>query len=238
MTASADPTRRTRGRPPKSGAEQQEVRLRLLAATRATFARTGYHGLSVELVLAEAGLSRPTFYKYFRSLEEPVDLVLAEVNQQLVDSLIRVTLEATGVFNKLEAALLAWRDWGLALGPLLQPLFAELHDPHSPASRHRQQTLAVLAENLGTLIEMMGRARPSRLQLDALINSVEYLGYRYHLETPGDAASWQETREAMLRIALGLLGSADDWSQVLPAARPPSLDVSRNPPTTRPDPQP
>jgi hypothetical protein len=96
---------------------------------------------------------------------------------------------------------------------MLRTLFSELHDKHSPASRHRLRTLAVLAENLGGLIEALGRERPSRLQLDALINGIEYLGYRYHLETLADAASWKETRDAMLRLTFGLLGSQADWAE-------------------------
>lgn len=204
---------RTRGRPPKTEADLQEMRRRIINATRTVFAEKGYHDLSVELVLTESKLSRPTFYKYFRSTEEPIEQVLAEVNQQLIDSLIKAVAEAPDDISKLDAGLIAWRDWGSTLGPMLKTLFAELHDKHSPASRHRRQTLAILAENLGALIEAMGRARPSRLQLDALIYGIEYLGYRYHLETPADAASWQETRDAMLRIAIGLLATEADWAQ-------------------------
>ncbi len=62
---------RPRGRPPKSAAEHGLVLRALLNATRAVFARGGYRGLSVELVLAEAGpLPRPTFYRYFRSMDD------------------------------------------------------------------------------------------------------------------------------------------------------------------------
>lgn len=213
MSSTIERGPKTLGRPPKTEADVQQMRRRIIDATRAVFAEKGYHDLSVELVLIESKLSRPTFYKYFRSTEEPIKQVLAEVNQQLIDALIKAVVEAPDPIGKLDAALVAWRDWGTALGPMLKTLFSELHDKHSPASRHRLHTLKILAENLGTLIHALGRERPSRLQLDALINGIEYLGYRYHLETPADTVSWKETRDAMLRMAIGLLASQADWSE-------------------------
>ncbi|MDO9175957.1 MAG: TetR/AcrR family transcriptional regulator, partial [Actinomycetota bacterium] len=196
-------------------------------ATRAVFTRVGYHGLSVELVIAEAGLSRPTFYKYFRSTGEPIDLVLAGVNNQLIDAVLAAVDGPADPFGKVEAALMAWRHWGDALGPMLRPLFSELRDPHSPASRHRERTLEILANRCGDLFESLGRVRPSRLQIDALLNGAEYLGYRFHLESPRDEASWQATRAAMLRLALAMIGTAADWAMAVPLAR--ALNVTLDP---------
>ena len=136
--------RRSRGRPPKTEAEVDLVRTRVLAATRTVFADVGYHGLSVELVLHEAGVSRPTFYKYFRSLDEVVERLLAEVNQDLVARLLSALASASEPFAKVEAAVLAWRQWGEDLGAFLRPFFAELHDRTSPVGRHRERTLELL----------------------------------------------------------------------------------------------
>ncbi len=189
------------------------------------FAQTGYHGLSVERVLEEAQLSRPTFYKHFRNVDEAVEEVLRDVNDRLIEALIAQVAGARDPFAAIESALGCWRRWGDELGPMLRPLFAELHDPHSPASRHRKRTLAILGERLGTQIEELGRSRPTRLQLDALLHGVEYLGYRFHLETPRDDASWKQTRDAMLRLALGLLGTTDDWRDAVPLAQALRIDL-------------
>jgi AcrR family transcriptional regulator len=205
LTRMAHSSSRGPGRPPKSGEAREATRRLILNATRAVFSQVGFHGLSVELVLAQAKLSRPTFYKYFRSVEEPIDLVLAEVNQQLIEAMLVAAQQADTPQAKLEAALVAWRDWGIELGSLLRPLFAELHDATSPASRHRLQTLAILANALGLLMESQGYARPSRMRIDALLNGVEYLGYRFHLETDGGPDDWIETRDVMLDMAAALL---------------------------------
>jgi AcrR family transcriptional regulator len=210
---SPSPSPRRRGRPPLRPEEREVVRQRLLEATRAVFTRVGYHDLSVDLVVAEAGLSRPTFYKHFRNAEEPLDLVIQDVNDRLIASLFAAVAAHTDRMEAIEAGLEAWRQWGEHLGPMLRPLFTELHDPHSPVSRHRHRTLTLLSSLFGRLAQVLGRPAPNPILVDTLLNGLEYLGYRFHLETPRDAASWRESRAAMLRLALAMLGDETDWEQ-------------------------
>lgn len=214
MPPKSSPSTR-RGRPPKTDAELNQLRERVLAATRTVFAHVGYHGLSVELVIDEAKVSRPTFYKYFASLDEVVEILLTRVNQDLIGSLVTALQSAVEPAAKVEAAILAWRQWGEDLGEFLRPFYAELHNATSPVGRHRQITLGVLTTQIAQAVEAMGRARPTPLRVATFINGVEYLGYHYHLETPRDAGSWADTREAMFRLALGLLGDESDWSDAI-----------------------
>lgn len=218
---------RGRGRPPQGPEAQEALRQRLLDATQAVFTQVGYHGLSVEAVIAEAGLSRPTFYKHFRNTDEAIDVVIRAANDRLLAALMAVMDGMGGdPFAVVEAGLTAWRQWGEDMGPMLRPLFAELHDAHSPASAHRRRTLDIAAAALMQVTEALGRARPTRLQVDALLNGVEYLGYRYHLETPRDANSWKQTRDAMLRLTLALLGNADDWARAPQLAHVLNIDLA------------
>jgi TetR/AcrR family transcriptional regulator len=219
-----------RGRPPQSAAAIEATRARILDATRVVFSEVGYHGLSVELVIAEAGLSRPTFYKYFRSTEEPIELVIVGVNDALIERLLREGDFSRDPVAAIDACLAAWRDWGEELGPMLRPLFSELHDVHSPASRHWLRTLGILANRIGDVVEALGRPRPPRLLVDALLSGVEFLGYRYHLDSPRDAASWKAARDAMLRLGVGLLGTGVEWSNALAIASALSLDLGGHPP--------
>jgi AcrR family transcriptional regulator len=208
-----------RGRPVKSAVQQEQLRRAIILATREVFIEVGYHGLSVELILAQCGLSRPTFYKYFRNTDEPIEIVLREANDQLINGMMQAVGQADGLFEKVEIALSAWRKWGDDMGPLLRPLFSELHDVHSPAARNRLRTLEVIESNLVQAALQAGMAKPSKILIAALINGVEFLGYRFQLETPKDEASWQQTRAAMLRMAFGLLASEAQWSQALVLAR-------------------
>lgn len=227
MTESMPTTLRTRGRPPMTAEDVSRVREQLIDATRRVFTRVGYHGLSVELVIAEAGVSRPTFYKYFRSTEEPMDALIAHVNDDLVRRLMAAVSSVAEPMARVEAALWAWRQWGADLGEFLRPFFAELNDMNSPVGRHRQRTLAVLTEQLALVVERMGRKRPGELRVATFLQGVEFLGYRFHLNTPCDDASWSETRDVMFRMALALLGEEQDWGQALQIARDLRIDLDR-----------
>lgn len=226
MSEQAQLLRRPRGRPPLSEAAVGQVRSRLLRATRTVFARVGYHGLTVELVIAEAGVSRPTFYKYFSSMEAAVERLVAEVNQDIIDRLMAALATSPDLMTKIEAGILAWKQWGEDLGEFLGPFYTELHDRQSPVGRQRQLTLGLLEARIAEVVVLLGRAAPSPLRVKAFIHGVEFLGYHYHLNTPRDAQSWAETRDAIFRMAIGLLGDAADWGNALGLARDFPIDLA------------
>lgn len=226
MSEQAQLLRRPRGRPPLSEAAVGQVRSRLLRATRTVFARVGYHGLTVELVIAEAGVSRPTFYKYFSSMEAAVERLVAEVNQDIIDRLMAALATSLDLMTKIEAGILAWKQWGENMGEFLGPFYTELHDRKSPVGRQRQLILGLLEARIAEVVVLLGRAEPSPLRVKAFIHGVEFLGYYYHLNTPRDAQSWADTRDAIFRMALGLLGDDADWGNALGLARDFPIDLA------------
>lgn len=189
------------------------VRRRVLEATRRVFIRVGSRGLSMELLLAEAGLDKAAFTAQFADAEAALDALLQDLHERLLARLLVAVADLDEPVPAVEAGLLAFRQWAEDLGPLLGPVQAEKFDPASPVSRHRRDTLDFLALTLGGLCERFGRPRPTRLQLDATLQGLDYLGFRFALEGPRDDAAWQQTRDAMLRLILGLLGTRAEWAR-------------------------
>lgn len=219
MTDDAVPPKRGRGRPPMTDSDAGKARDRILQATRQVFARAGYHDISVEQVIAEAGVSRPTFYRYFHSVDEAVELLVSQVNQDLIQRIMAALNSESEPAAKVEAAVLAWRGWGEDMGEFLRPFFGELHDPRSPVGRQRQLTIGLVSAQIAEAVVLLGRVRPSPLRVAVFIDGMEFLGYHYHLNTPRDEASWNEARQAMFRLAIGMLGDASDWGNALDLAR-------------------
>lgn len=214
-----------RGRPPLTPMDIERIRRGIVDATRQVFIVVGYQEISVERVLAVARVSRPTFYKYFSSLDEAVDQVLDDASQSLLGQLQAALLKQSEPMAGIVAAIDALRHWGEGLGELLPVLHAGLHDAASPVSRYRGRNIASLAEMIAQAMTRRGRPRPGTVHLTAFLNALEVLCFEYLMQTPGDDASWHRTRAAMVRLALGLLGDEDDWRHALQLALEFNVDL-------------
>lgn len=219
--------RRGRGRPTRSEAEVARARGRILEAAIHVFAVAGYHGVSVESITQEGGMSRPTFYRYFKNADEVVEVILRDANDALIHGVVSAMRRAEGPLQKVESGLQAWRDWGQQTGPLLPAIFAEMHDPRSPAAAHRQRVLDAIGQELDQTMIAMGRRPLDPGCIGAFVIGVEYLGYRFHFDPEGPSeAHWQRTRQAMLRLAIGLLGGPMEWGQALQLAETLDIDLA------------
>lgn len=209
----AAPGKRGKGRPPLSAAETEAIRRQIQHATAVVFAAHGSHGVSVEAVTQVCDISRPTFYRYFKNTDEVLELVLQEANDRLIALLVSAIQQADGPMQKVEAGLQAWRAWGEQTGPAVKGIFAEMRDPRSPAYAHRQRVLEAIGLELNHMAHGLGRAPFDALQVESFVIGVEYLGYRFLFgpEAPSEAL-WQRTRQAMLRLAIGLLGGPLEWA--------------------------
>lgn len=215
---------RRRGRP--AAPADADLHRRLLEAARRVFVRTGSAGASEALLAAEAGVSEALLRQYFTSVDAALEQVMRDMGERLIAKLLVAVIDLDDAVSALEAGLLAWRQWGEELGgPLLGRLRAELHVPGSPVARQYAVTLDFLATNMAQLAVRFGRPRPNRAQLDALLTGLGHLGFRYQLDTPRDAESWKQTRDAMLRLTIGLLGSREDWAEALALADALGVDL-------------
>ncbi|MEV6320173.1 TetR/AcrR family transcriptional regulator [Nocardia sp. NPDC051787] len=216
---SAETTTARRGRPPQTQKQAEEVRARIVLATAEVFTRTGSRGLSVAQIIEQAGLARPTFYRYFGNATEPLLAVLDSSNDGLVGG-IRTALSGTDEPVELGIRLIdAYLDWARGHGPMLRPLFAELHDQGSPVSAYRERALDDIRDLVRETFTELGRPVPSPLDLDAALHLCEYVVYRISAGTaPGaepDADTVAAARLTMIRVLLTTLGTRADLQYAL-----------------------
>ncbi|WP_280307181.1 TetR/AcrR family transcriptional regulator [Nocardia neocaledoniensis] len=216
---SEDPAVARRGRPPQTQEQAEEVRARIVEATAAVFARNGSRGLSVAQIIEQAGLARPTFYRYFGNASEPLHVVLTASNDGLVGG-IRDALTGTDEPVQLGIRLIdAYVDWARGHGAMLRPLFAELHDPGSPVSAYRERALDDIRDLVRKTFGELGRPVPAPLDLDAALHVCEYVVYRLTAGAdPDDDPAPDlvtEARVTMIRILLVTLGTKDDLAYAM-----------------------
>lgn len=219
-----------RGRPPQTREQAEEVRARIVAATAEVFTRGGSRGLSVSQIIEQAGLARPTFYRYFANATEPLHVLLEASNASLVGG-IRDALGVTAEGVELGIRLIdAYLDWARSHGAMLGPLFTELHDPGSPVSVYREQALDDIRTMIRETLAQLGRPIPADLDLDAALHVCEYVVFRISVATtsgtPPDPATVSAARMTMIRVVLATLGTIDDFYYamelpgIFPAAPP------------------
>ena len=101
----------SRSRPQAGGRSRKETqRERILAGMVAAANRAGYAGANVSSVIANAGVSRPTFYEYFKDREDCYRATIAEVARQANEAMILAVAEQLPgeAIAAAIAALLAW----------------------------------------------------------------------------------------------------------------------------------
>ncbi|WP_028476800.1 TetR/AcrR family transcriptional regulator [Nocardia sp. CNY236] len=215
-----------RGRPRQTREQAAEVRAHIVVATAEVFARMGSRGLSVAQIIEQAGLARPTFYRYFANATEPLHTVLDHSNARLVGS-IRAALTSADEPVALGISLIdAYLDWARGHGRMLRPLFAELYDPASPVSAYRERALDDIRDLVCEAFVELGRPMPNSIDLDTALHVCEYIVYRISADTAPDTDPDAEivaaARLTMIRVLLTTLGTRSDvtYALTLPAVFP------------------
>ncbi len=106
----------------------------IMAAARRLFARQGIEQTTVDALVAEAGISRATFYRVFHSLSEVVEALYAEYEERVLERLNRdlsgtVTLSDADLTGLVAGVLADAR----AQGPVVRAMFREELRPGSPS---------------------------------------------------------------------------------------------------------
>ncbi len=208
-------TLRSRGRPPKTKADEDTMKANIADATLKAFAEHGYHAMSVEHILVNANISRPTFYKYFRQLEEPLALAAFSLHTDLTERLANA-LEADGdaLLNAV-TAFDAYVDWGKSLGAVLRPLYAEFYQTNSPVSSFRLQTIETIKKMIVSAVIKSGRPQPTATTLGLFITGIEFLAFHFLLNSDRSEEAYAETRLSMLRLLTATLGTTAEFQLLM-----------------------
>ena len=206
---------RSRGRPPKSKADEETMKANIVTATIQAFAEHGYHNMTVDHVLANANISRPTFYKYFRQLEEPLTIAAHGIHIGLIER-IKAALQADGdAILNAAAAFDAYVDWGKSLGEVLRPLYAEFYQTTSPISVFRLKTIEAIQKLIIETVVKSGRPKPTQLIIGLYTTGVEFIAFQYLLHSDLSDEAYAETRLTMFRLLLATLGTNQDYQLVM-----------------------
>jgi len=187
-----------RGRPRKTDDEIQRVKDKILAATRTVFGTHGTQGTTVQKIILNANISRPTFYKYFANSDEPLNLVIEHANLRLVQKMLAVSNADSPVLAVIDTYI----AWGKEEIEILPAIHQELLIKGSPVSKHRADTLNSIYAILEKVLQEKGRQVPDKIVFESVIMGAENIGY--HLLLQSDPSKTDKYRADMLKLAIAL----------------------------------
>lgn len=79
----------------------------LVSAAAKTFQEKGYRSSTIDDIALAAGISRPTVYKYTRTKQQLLDLMVDEMTQKLEQEVHRMQSLADGPVDRLRKTIMA-----------------------------------------------------------------------------------------------------------------------------------
>ncbi len=175
MKSKEQAVKRKRGRPPKTTDSEKPMSDIIIDAASAVCCDVGVHGLTVERILKKSGISRPTFYKFFRNKDEVLDLIHKGVNQRLINSIVRVFSDTKPDEITLEQSIDAYLQWGMEEGAIVSRLYQAMNGEPGFLEQNRQTTVDMAIHVFQLALAEAGLPKQDPLLLDVLIFSAEYL---------------------------------------------------------------
>jgi AcrR family transcriptional regulator len=136
--------------------QKQERRRQIIAAAKAVFADSGYHGASINAIIERAQIARGTFYLYFESKAAVFDSILDQAMADLRARIHRIEVvdpRAPAPQIQLRAQVVAALEYIVSDRPLAMLLLSAGHTPDAEAAERLDQFFGEIRDLLRRAFE-------------------------------------------------------------------------------------
>jgi AcrR family transcriptional regulator len=133
-------------KPQRRQKNKTQIRMRILRAAMNVFGRLGYPDARVEDILEDAGISRPTFYRYFKSKEDVFDAVDEVISMSFLQTWTSAVASVDGPLEKLEKGVDAYLQWLYATGPVASTTRRQSTHPQVHIAKRREEGLHMIVD--------------------------------------------------------------------------------------------
>ncbi len=176
-----------------NSSRREPQRLRLIFAAADTFSRIGYANASVADVIAAAGMSRRSFYEFFKSKEDILLAVVDFNDRVVIREITRRAEKVTDPVRRIETTLHTLLEMS-RIGPMIG--YQVMAAGEEPRAR-RQAMMSRICDILTGQVEeahrrgLLGRP-PDPITIRILVGGVDALALSYHQEGRSDRISEAE----------------------------------------------
>ena len=187
-----------------TGDDAEPMRLRILRGAAQVFGARGYAATSVEAILAEAGVSRRTFYKHFRSKDDVLRVLFENSVSMLLTAVRDAQRSAGPASDRLATAIERYLEVHARAGGLARVLLLEQFSPSSPLALQRDQAMVAFAALIAEGFAREGRPQPDPMLVRGVVAAVNAIAVQMATEHPEGPFDLQRAKQAMLRILSAL----------------------------------
>lgn len=212
--ASPPRPRRRPGRPRADELQGEGLRELVIEAAARVYGTHGYRGSSVELIVQEAGISRPLFYRLFKDRYSIIDIVVGRANDALRAMVLQATLPHSRSLPMLSAAIDAYFDWCRSHAAIVGAIYRDVNDPDSPACIQQKRIIEDMARLVRDKTQERGGQPLHPLMLETLLGAIEHVGSVSFWPEEKPAAELARNRAVIERIVLAAIASEAEQADV------------------------
>lgn len=205
---------RRRGRP----TGEFSARLQIVRGAMVAFGRDGYEGTTVESILEQAGVSRRTFYKFFRNKDE----LFAQVFDRAVEVLTNAVREAVAHKNdpvaKVYAGIEAYLSVMALAGSLARTLVAEQPAGDFSFSARRNAALQEFRQIIEKEFSAVHDTSIDPLLMDGLLAALDRVSVQIAVQSGSGQWDIERGKRVMVRIVGAALARTGEELPPLPIA--------------------
>ncbi|HUH04045.1 MAG TPA: helix-turn-helix domain-containing protein [Kofleriaceae bacterium] len=182
------------------------IRSQILMGAAEVFGAHGYARTSVEDVLRAAGISRRTFYRFFRNKEELFDELADTAGMLFLQSIRNAATLGKTPEDKLANCVEVYLRAPQTAGPIFHVLRIEASRPGSRQAARRQVIIDALVGMISEGLRGEGRT-VDPLVLRGLMGAMEDISMHVFDQHPGDETAIAHAKAAMLHIMTSTLAA-------------------------------
>jgi len=205
---------RKSGRPSSDALQGDELREHVIAAASVIYGEHGYRGTTIAKIAGAAGISRPLFYRLFKDRWDVLDIIIERANEELLSATLVALSNTTDLFSMLNAGIDAYFDWCRNYGPVVGPLYQEIHDPESPASKHHKITITRMRNLIIETTQLRNLPNYSPLVFETLQHTIEHVASTIFWPEAQPEEIISQHRAILQRIVMATLARPEDMEQV------------------------
>jgi len=191
---------------------------RILEAATGVFANKGVANTTVADMLGSAGISRRTFYKYFRNKEDVLRRLFEVYADSMLEGIQDAVKQGPSLVAKMHGAIDCYLDGHATYGELIRVLEQEAIRTESSLAPARKAFQAAVVGIFDRQVRQAQARRIDPLVIYSVLWALEGISLHLLTETPCANGDIERTKRVMYSVAERVIGTDGDQETPLPLA--------------------